>query len=143
MGRRLKQINEIILLTQKTRHKPNKAKTEVKKVKARVPGYISAKTKKAIHDEIELEWKKLEARKKREMAERVLKIFLCVLVEQYGFGKKRGREFYDRCGKMLSETDDNPIFWEQRDRICIDYLGIDDFERDYTYHSKAVRDGDK
>lgn len=31
---RLKQINEIILATQKTRHKPNKAKTEVKKVKA-------------------------------------------------------------------------------------------------------------
>lgn len=143
MERRLKQINEIILATQKTRHKPNKAKTEVKKVKARVPGYISAKTKKAIHDELELEWKKMEARKKREMAERVLKIFLCVLVEHYGFGKKRGREFYDRCGKMLSEADDNPVFWEQRDRICIDYLGIDDFERDYTYHGKAVRDGDK
>ena len=71
-------------------------------MKARVAGYISAKAKKAIHDELELEWKKMEARKKREMAERVLKIFLCVLVEQYGFGKKRGREFYERCGKMLS-----------------------------------------
>lgn len=112
-------------------------------MKARVPGYISAKTKKAIHDELEMEWKKLEARKKREMAERVLKIFLCVLVEHYGFGKKRGREFYDRCGKMLSEADDNPVFWEQRDKICIDYLGIDDFERDYTYHGKAVRDSDE
>ena len=28
-------------------------------MKARVPGYVSAKTKKAIHDELELEWKKL------------------------------------------------------------------------------------
>lgn len=79
-------------------------------MKARVHGHISAKTKKAIHDELELEWKKLEARKKREMAERVLKIFLCVLVEHYGFGKKRGREFYDHCGKMLSEADDNSVF---------------------------------
>ena len=57
-------------------------------MKARMPGYISAKTKKAINDEIKLEWKKLEARKRREMAERILKIFLCVLVEQYGFGKE-------------------------------------------------------
>ena len=39
-------------------------------MKARMPGYISAKTKKAINDEIKLEWKKLEARKRREMAVR-------------------------------------------------------------------------
>ncbi|MBQ2474546.1 MAG: hypothetical protein II513_04300 [Ruminococcus sp.] len=111
-------------------------------MKARVPVFRTAKEKRAIEDELHNEWRKLEQRKTREMAERILKVFLCVLVEDYHFGRKRGREFYERCGNMLAEADDNPVFWEQRDRICIDYLGIVEFGRDYTYHGKAVREED-
>lgn len=102
--------------------------------------FRSAAEKRAIEDELLNEWRKLEQRKTREMAERILKVFLCVLVEDYHFGRKRGRAFYERCGNMLAEADDNPVFWEQRDRICIDYLGIKEFGRDYTYHGKAVRE---
>lgn len=109
-------------------------------MKARTPVFRTAAEKRAMHNELMNEWKKIEAEKKREMAERILKIFLCVLVEDYHFGKKRGREFYDRCGKMLGEADDNPVFWEQRDRIVIDYLGLEDFQRDFTVHGKAVRE---
>ena len=111
-------------------------------MKARIPVFRTVAAKRAVEDELLNEWKKLEARKTREMAERILKVFLCVLVQDYHFGRKRGREFYERCGKMLSEADDNPVFWEQRDRICIDYLGIEEFGRDYTYHGKAVREED-
>ena len=77
-------------------------------MKARVPGYISAKTKKAIHDELELEWKKLEARKKaRDGGKGVLKIFLVRFGRAIWIREKARSGVYDRCGKMHEADDPN------------------------------------
>lgn len=86
------------------------------------------------------EWRKIYPREKQAMAERCLKVFIYILHRDYGFGKKRAREYYEKCGKFLEQMDTNEIFWEQLDRVVIDKLGLSDFQRDYTEHNKAVRD---
>ena len=57
-------------------------------MKARIPVYRTAKEKRAIRDEILCEYRKIEGEKRREMAERCLKIFLYVLCRDYHFGRK-------------------------------------------------------
>ena len=108
-------------------------------MKARVPYYRTAAEKKAIHEEIMAEYRKIEAQKRREMAERCLKIFLFVLNRDYHFGKKRANEFYSECGKLLESSYNDEVFWEHVDKVVIDYLEITEFERDYTVKGKAVR----
>lgn len=113
-------------------------------MKARIHYFRTAKEKKLIEEEMLLEYRKIERKKAREMAQRCLKIFLFVLNRDHHFGEKRAKEFYRACGELLETADSNPVFWEQIDRVVIDYLGITEFDRDYTEHGKAVRyDDDK
>ena len=108
-------------------------------MKARIPFYRTAKEKRAIRDELINEYRKIENEKRREMAERCLKIFLYVLNRDHHFGKKRANEFYNACGNLLSKADEDEAFWEHIDRVVIDQLGITEFQRDYTVNGKAVR----
>lgn len=108
-------------------------------MKCRVPYYRTANEKKAIRDEIMVEYRKIEAEKRREMAERCLKIFIYVLNRDWHFGKKRVNEFYKACGKLLEEAYNDEVFWEHVDKVVIDYLEIKEFRRDYTEKGKAVR----
>ena len=109
-------------------------------MKAHVGYYRTAAEKKAIREEVLREYRKIEEIKRREMAERCLKIFIAVLHEKYGFGEKRAKRFYAECGELLSKADTDEVFWEKIDRVVIDKLGIEDFTRDYTEKNKAVRE---
>ncbi len=109
-------------------------------MKARTPYFRTAKEKKMIRDEIMREYRKIEAEKRYEMAERCLKIFLLVLHRDYGFGPKRANEFYRACGELLASSYEDEVFWEHVDKVVIDYLGITEFTRDYTVKGKAVRE---
>lgn len=108
-------------------------------MKARIPYYRTADEKKQIRQEIMNEYRKIEDEKRREMAERCLKIFLYVLNRDYSFGRKRANEFYSACGELLASADSDEIFWEHIDKVVIDRLGISEFQRDYTEKGKAVR----
>lgn len=57
----------------------------------------------------------------------------------YGFGKKRLTDFYNRCGEFMKTSDDNDVFWEQLDRVIIDTYGFSELGRDYTDRGKAIR----
>ena len=109
-------------------------------MKARTPYFRTAKEKRMIRDEVMTEWRKIEAEELRKMAQRCLKIFLLVLHRDHGFGKKRANDFYKACGELLAGSQDDEVFWEHVDRVVIDYLGITEFERDYTVKGKAVRE---
>ena len=108
-------------------------------MKARIPVYRTAAEKRAIRDELLAEYRKIEAEKRLEMAERCLKVNLFVLNRDHHFGKKRAQEFYHACGELLKTADHDEGFWERIDRVVIDQLEIEDFARDYTEHGKAVR----
>lgn len=108
-------------------------------MKARIPVYRTAKERRAVRDEILCEYRKIEGEKRREMAERCLKIFLYVLCRDYHFGRKRANQFYNACGDLLKTADEDEVFWEHIDRVVIDQLGITEFRRDYTVNGKAVR----
>ena len=108
-------------------------------MKARVHYFRTAKEKRLIHEEIELEYKKIEAEKRREMAERILKVVFYVLSRDLHFGAKRTQRLYNSCGELLASATDDPVFWEKIDREVIDRLGLTDFTRDYTDRGKAVR----
>ncbi len=108
-------------------------------MKARTPYFRTAKEKKMIRDELMAKYRKIEAEKRREMAERCLKIYLFVLNRDYNFGKKRANEFYTACGELLAGSYEDEAFWEHVDKVVIDYLEIKEFRRDYTEKGKAVR----
>lgn len=108
-------------------------------MKARIPYFRTAKEKKYIRDELLAEYRKIEDEKRREMAERCLKIFIFVLHDKYGFGPKRAKDFYNACGKLLEGSYNDEVFWEHVDRVVIDNLGLTDFQHDYTERGKAVR----
>lgn len=109
-------------------------------MKARTPYFRTAKEKRMIRDEIMVEYRKIEAEELRKMAQRCLKIYLFVLNRDFHFGKKRANNFYQACGELLATAGDDEVFWEHIDRVVIDYLGITEFERDYTVRGKAVRE---
>lgn len=109
-------------------------------MKARTPYFRTAKEKRMIRDEIMVEYRKIEAEELRKMAQRCLKIFLFVLNRDYNFGKKRANDFYRSCGELIARSYEDEVFWEHVDRVVIDYLGITEFERDYTVRGKAVRE---
>jgi len=106
-------------------------------MKARVP--LPSNIKADIKTEVAAEWKKIQKEKALEMAQRCLKVYLYVLNRDYGFGKKRLTECYNRCGEFLATADTNEVFWEQLDRVIIDTYGFSELGRDYTEHGKAVR----
>lgn len=108
-------------------------------MKARTPYFRTAKEKRMIRDEVMAEYRKIEAEELRKMAERCLKINLFVLNRDFHFGKKRANDFYKACGELLAEAYNDEVFWEHADRVVIDYLGITEFQRDYTEKGKAVR----
>ena len=109
-------------------------------MKARTPYFRTAKEKRMIRDEVMAEYRKIEAEKRYEMAERCLKIFIYVLNRDFHFGKKRANDFYKACGELLASAGEDEVFWEHVDRVVIDYLKITEFERDYTVTGKAVRE---
>lgn len=106
-------------------------------MKARIP--LNTKVKKQVREEVAAEWQKIQKQKSVEMAQRCLKVFLYVLNRDYGFGKKRLTNFYNRCGEFLATADSNEVFWEQIDRTIIDTYGFKELGRDYTDRGKAVR----
>ena len=113
---------------------------EENSVKCRIP--LPVREQRMIQDQVSLEWKKIQMRENRKMAERCLKIFLYVLARDYHFGKKRANEYYEKCGELLKQVDYDEVFWEHIDRVVIDQLEIKEFERDYTVNRKAVRDNE-
>lgn len=109
-------------------------------MKARMSYFRTAKEKRMVRDEVMVEYRKIEEEKRREMAERCLKIFIYVLNRDHHFGKKRANEFYEACGTLLAEAYNDEVFWEHVDKVVIDYLGMTEFGRDYTVKGKAVRE---
>lgn len=109
------------------------------RVKARIPVYYTAKERKAMCDEVYAEWRKIEQREKRIMAERCLKVIFYVLNRDFGFGKKRAAALYNTCGEFLMGADHDEGFYERIDRVVIDQLKLNDFSRDYTDKGKAIR----
>ena len=106
-------------------------------MKARIP--LPNDLKSAVKTEIAAEWKKIQKEKSLEMAQRCLKVYLYVLNRDYGFGKKRLTDFYNRCGEFMKTSDDNEVFWEQLDKVIIDTYGFSELGRDYTDRGKAIR----
>lgn len=108
-------------------------------MKARIPVFYTAKERKAMCDEVYAEWRKIEQREKRIMAERCLKVIFYVLNRDFGFGKKRAAHLYNTCGEFLMGADHDEGFYERIDRVVIDQLELNDFSRDYTDKGKAIR----
>lgn len=106
-------------------------------MKARIP--LPNDLKSAVKTEIAAEWRKIQKEKALEMAQRCLKVYLYVLNRDYGFGKKRLTDFYNRCGEFMATADDNEVFWEQLDKVIIDTYGFNELGRDYTDRGKAIR----
>ena len=100
---------------------------------------LPVEIRKQIKLESERYWREIEPVKRVEMAQRCLKVFLYVLNRDYGFGQKRLKAFYKKCGEFLAKADDDEVFWERIDRVIIDGYGFDELGRDFTERGKAVR----
>lgn len=73
-----------------------------------------------------------QIQKEREkICRQLFKLSVCVLNEEFGFGAARSARFIGKVSDLINESFEDEIFWEHRDRLVIDRLGLP-FERDYT-----------
>ena len=109
-------------------------------MKARIP-MLSENDKKKLKAEIKHEFDKdFEEREKQihvDLTRRILKTFIYVMNEKYGFGTKRLAALVADFTAKLDESSKDEVFWEHIDKVVIDNLGIP-FERDYTDRGKVV-----
>lgn len=99
-------------------------------MKAILPVF-SKKQMEAAHKKLQIEYAKVADEERKNVTRRIFKIMACALYEEFGFGKKRIAKVVNVMTKMLEEAHNDEVFWEHRDKLVIDYLGIP-FERDYT-----------
>lgn len=103
-------------------------------MKARVPR-ISNNEKKRRKAEIKLEvdkiWKEVEQEKENDLTRRILKTFIYVMHEKYGYGVKRLAALVNDFTAKMDESSTDEVFWEHIDRVVIDELKLP-FKRDYT-----------
>lgn len=109
-------------------------------MKARIPILSEKdkkKIKKEIQHEIDKEWTAREEQLYIDLTRRILKTFIYVMNEKYGFGTKRIADLVGDFTAKLEQTSKDEVFWEHIDKVVIDQLGLH-FERDYTNRGKAV-----
>ena len=109
-------------------------------MKARVPILSENNKKKIVAEaerELEKRWKKREDELSVELTRRIIKVFIYVMNEKYGFGKKRLLRLIGDFTKKLEETKTDEVFWEHIDKVVIDYLNIP-LERDYTEKGRPI-----
>lgn len=109
-------------------------------MRARVPMLSEKdrkKIKKEIQHEIDKEWETREKQINIDLTRRILKTFIYVMNEKYGFGTKRLADLVGDFTSKLDESSKDEVFWEHIDKVVIDGLGLS-FERDYTDKGKVV-----
>ena len=109
-------------------------------MKARVPMLSKSDKEKItgeISHEIEKQWKEREEKMSVDLTRRILKTFIYVMNEKYGFGTKRLAALVADFTAKLDESSKDEVFWEHIDKVVIDNLGIP-FERDYTDRGRVV-----
>lgn len=109
-------------------------------MKARIPR-LSNNEKKRMKSEIKFEvekiWDEMEQKKEDDLTRRILKTFIYVLHEKYGYGIKRLSALVKEFTSMLEHSSEDNVYWEHIDKVVIDELKIP-FKRDYTDRGKAV-----
>lgn len=113
-------------------------------MKARIPR-ISGSEKKKIKSEIKLEidriWKEVEQEKENDITRRVLKTFIYVMHNEFGYGLTRISRLFNRFTEVLENSDKDEVYWEHIDRVVIDELGLP-FERDYTNNGQVISESE-
>lgn len=109
-------------------------------MKARVP-MMSESKKRKLQAEIKLEvdkiWKEMEQEKENDLTRRILKTFIFVMHEKYGYGVKRLADLVGDFTLKLEEAKTDEVYWEHIDQVVIDELKLP-FKRDYTDKGVAV-----
>ncbi|MGN0557862.1 MAG: hypothetical protein ACI4IS_00225 [Acutalibacteraceae bacterium] len=90
---------------------------------------IEQETKVAIQKEME--------RQQVDFTRRIFKLMCCALHNEFGFGEARANKLLNAVCKDIVSVSEDEVFWEHKDRICIDILHLP-FERDYTDCGKAT-----
>ena len=109
-------------------------------MKARRP-YFSKNQMKVANQQLQAEYAKIAEKERSNVTRRIFKVMACALYEEFGFGKKRIARVINVMTKMLEESHNDEVFWEHRDKLVIDYLGIP-FERDFTVRGQPYSESE-
>ena len=102
-------------------------------MKARIP--MNNYQRSLIEKEIEILAKKEVERQSIVQMRKFFKLSACVLNENFKFGHDRILKFINSISELISQSDEDEIFWEHIDMLVIDRLQIP-FDRDYTDRKK-------
>lgn len=103
---------------------------------ARIP--ISCAQKRRIHDEMVLEYRKVAAQERDDIARRIIKTMIFCLNKEFGFGVGRCARAFNAFAEHIDSAKDDEVYWEHIDRVVIDQMGLP-FERDYTDRGRVSK----
>lgn len=93
---------------------------------------LSAKQRASINKDIQLLAQQAIVAEREDIVRRSLKLMLCVLHNEFGFGNCRANRLMSCVNELSAEANTDEIFWEQIDKVVIERMGLKGFERDYT-----------
>lgn len=110
-------------------------------MKARIP-IMSSRKRKLAKQEIDYliaeAWKEKEEQVSNDLTRRILKTFIYVMYDEFGWGNKRLTRLFNAFTKRMEQADKDEVYWEHTDRVVMDQLGLDFGKRDYTENGKVV-----
>lgn len=107
-------------------------------MKARIP--VTNAQKRLIREEARREYEKVREKECEDITRRLLKVMCESLHDVFGFGNGRLMVTLNDITRRLEHMADDECFWEHRDKLVIDKLGLP-FERDYTDRGRASSGG--